>query len=155
MNKSWRTLYPDLRRMREERWTKLAKAYEKNPEGFYESWHWLQCHPIFWYFGTGRQHESTLCSNRGVYEGLELCPELVDPKTRRTEGPLESRVVEIWVEVFPASMGPGGRSGIRLHDYVCDTGAPTYEEAVIKTARLVYERHGHDRVKLDEIWDGS
>lgn len=151
----WPTLYADCQANRVQSWAKTARKYEKDPTSFYRAWYWLQGHPLFWYFGREHQHESTLCDNRGVDEGLEFRPAMVNKVTRKTEGPMKDRELEIWVEVFPTSLKPGALNTRRLHDYKCDTGAPSYEEAVVEVARLIYARHGNDRVKLDEIWDGA
>lgn len=153
--KSWLTLYTDLQKGRKEEWIRMAERYEANPENLHAAWYWLNNHPIFYYFSNEKwRHESTLCDNRGVYEGLELLPALVDKDTRQIDGPPENAEIEIWVEVFPSSL-TCGRNDIRLHDYELDTGAPTYEEALIKVAGLIYERHGHDRVRLNELWSGA
>lgn len=149
----WPTLYVDLRDSMKSQWTAVAGAYEEAPDDFYRAWRWLQHHPIFWYFSGDEPHVSRLCDHRGVYEGLEFEPNMVNRKTRRIGGPVEEQELAIWVEVFPTSFCPGARNTIRLHDIECVTGAPTYEQAVIEVAHLIYERHGHDRVKLGEIWD--
>lgn len=155
LNAWWPTLYADLKKVREKDWTRMAEEYEAEPGNLHKVWHWLNNHPIFYYFcNEKRRHESTLCDDRGIYEGLELIPVLVDKVTRQTGGPPGDAETEIWVEVFPSSLTRGSND-IRLHDYELDTGAPTYEEALVKVAGLVYERHGHDRVRLTELWDGA
>lgn len=152
---SWPTLYQDLQEARQQMWTERAVAYEANQDDFYAAWMWLHHHPIFWYFGSAHRHERALCADRGVDEGLEFRPAMVDPETRRVEDePERNTHLEIWVEVFPSSMGDDGRDG-RLHDYVCDTGGDTYEAAVIDVAKEIYERHGHDRTVLHKEWSGA
>lgn len=155
LNLTWPTLYADLQKTRKEEWIRVAERYEAAPDDLHVVWHWLNAHPIFYYFSNEKKrHESSLCSERGIHEGLELIPALVDKDTRQTGGPPENAEIEIWVEAFPASITRGSND-IRLHDYEVDTGAPTYEEALIKVAGLIYERHGHDRVRLTELWDGA
>jgi len=155
MAESWPTLYVDSWASTRRRWTETVVAYEENPQDLYRAWMWLAYHPVFWYHGhEERRHISTLAETRGVHEGLELQPAMVNKKTRRTEGPWKNREVEIWVEVFPASL-TRGKGDIRLHDTELDTGAPTYEEALIKVAGMLYERYGNDRVKLTELWEGA
>lgn len=155
LEESWPTMYADLKKEREEGWTRLAERYEANPGSVYEAWHWLNNHPIFYYYTReDRRHEKTLCDDRGVCEGLELMPMMVDKVTRKVVEPAETGELEIWVEVFPASLSRGN-GDIRLHDHKVDTGASTYEEALVKVAALIYERHGHDRVRLDGLWDGA
>lgn len=155
MAESWPTLYVDSWESTKRNWTEIVVAYEENSEDLYRVWMWLTYHPIFWYFGREeRRHVSTLAETRGVHEGLELQPAMVSKKTRRAEGPWKDREVEIWVEVFPTSLTRGSND-IRLHDIELDCGAPTYEQALIKVARLIYDRHGNDRVKLTELWEGA
>ena len=147
----WAILYQDLQRMRQEEWRKLALAYERNPGDFYTAWHWLQKHPIFWYFGK-RRHESLLATDRGIHEGLEFEPAMVHPETQCiSDVSADNTRLAVWVEVFPASLQDGGRDG-RLHDYECDTGGDTYEDAVVAVAREIYNHHGNDREHLRDIW---
>lgn len=151
---SWPTLYQDLAKTRKEIWARRARTYEEKPEDFYTAWHWLQEHPIFWYFG-GRHHEAGLQWERGVDEGLEFRPTLVNPETESIdEDKAKNTALRIWVEVFPCSMTEG-RNGIRLHDYECDTGGATYEEAVVRVAKEIYAIHGHDREALRRRWSGG
>jgi hypothetical protein len=149
---SWPTLYQDLQDMRKKEWTRLAKAYERQPDNFWYAWWWLQKHPVFWYFGPKRQHESTLCWERGVDEGLEFRPTLVDPDTRKVSKKRSRNThMEVWVEVFMTSFRGDSRD-IRLHDTECDTGGDTYEQAIVNVAREIYNKHGHDRQVLAKSW---
>jgi hypothetical protein len=151
----WSTLYQDLSKMRMQMWRNRATAYEQNPGDFYTAWHWLQNHPIFWYFGPRRKHESTLCYDRGTDEGLEFRPAKVNPNTLRISNRrTKNTLLQMWVEVFPSSMHEDGRD-LRLHDVECDTGGATYEEALLKAAEEIYRRHGNDRVVLAELWSGA
>jgi hypothetical protein len=158
VDESWPTLYQDLQKMRQKEWAKLAKAYEEEPDSFWNAWWWLQKHPIFWYFGrmlAGHppMHERNLCNDRGVDEGLEFRPAMVDPVTRRVEKPRSRNTqLEIWVEVFPTSFR---NKDVRLHDVDCDTGGDTYEQAVVNVAREIYNAHGHDRQALAGKWGGA
>lgn len=153
LDDSWPTRYADCQKSREEGWVKLAEQYEADPKNLHVVWHWLNNHPVFYYYtDKNRHHEATLSDGRGVDEGLELRPGLVDKVTRTTGGPEENTELEIWVEAFPCSL-THGTGGFRMHDVELDTGAPTYEEALIKVAALIYERHGHDRTHLEEAWD--
>lgn len=148
---SWPSLYRDLQKMRQDEWAKLSKAYEAEPDSFWRSWHWVQCHPVFWYFDHKR-HESNLQWGRGTDEGLEIRPAMVDPNTRKVEKRKGRNThLEIWAEVFPASMRQLG-GGIRLHDYECDTGGDTYEQAIVNVAAKIYEKHGNDRRVLAKEW---
>ncbi len=152
---AWPNLYEDLATGRRERWEFICRGYEQNPDDFYNAWMWVHHHPIFWYFAPRRRHESTLCWERGTDEGLEFRVVKTDPETKRIEDDEErNTLTQVWVEVFPSSLKDDGRDG-RLHDYLCDTGGDTYEEAVIEVAREIYGRHGNDRVKLTEDWSGA
>ncbi len=151
----WPTLYQDLARMRRDAWRNLCHRYEENPADFYTAWHWLQGHPIFWYFGY-RAHESNLCHERGVDEGLEFHPAKVNPNTLSvSKRSSKNTLLQIWVEVFPTSLKQGSNNSVRLHDVDCDTGAGTYEEAVIAVAKLIYAHHGNDRVMLEQKWSSA
>jgi hypothetical protein len=152
----WPTLYQDLAVMREDRWTKWCRLYEETPEDFYIAWYWVEHHPVFWYHGRHGPHESTLCSDRGVDEGLEFRPAKVNPKNLKiSKTKAKNTLLQIWVEVFPTSMSPGSLNTNRLHDTDCDTGAGTYEEAVIAVAKEIYEHHGNDRVALEQKWKSA
>lgn len=152
---NWPSLYCDLAETRVARWTNLATMYEAAPNNFYAAWWWLNCHPIFWYFGPKKRHESTLTWERGIDDGLEFRPAMVAPLTLRIEDDKSlNTLVQMWVEVFPSSLGDDGRDG-RLHDSVCDTGGDTYEAAVIEVAKEIYKHHGNDRVVLTEKWKSA
>lgn len=147
-------LYVVLQETRQERWLRLVLAYEADKDSFFDAWHWLNEHPVFYYFGE-EAHERSLVSNQGVREGLEFMPTMVNPETRTVsdDDDLNTKV-DIWVEVFPASLRIKG--GLhRFHDVSCDTGGSTYEEAVIMAAKLIYDEHGNDREALKERWDHS
>lgn len=145
----------DLRRERQEDWIRLAQAYERNPEDFHVAWWWLQKHPIFWCFASTGRSEEYLCWERGVDAGLEFRPVKVNPDSGEIdEDPSRNTRLEIWVEVFPTDLR-GDDLAPRLHDYACDTGGATYEEAVVAVAREIYRRHGNDRVALEEVWRSS
>lgn len=41
-------MYPVLQRARERSWGELVSAYEFEPEDFYNAYHWVNAHPIFY-----------------------------------------------------------------------------------------------------------
>lgn len=146
-----RELYRSVQVAREDRWRSLVLAYEEDQDDFYNAWRWLNEHPIF-YRCYREFHESGLSEDRGVLDGcIEVRPVKVNPKTEQiSEDSSKNTKLEFWVEVFPRSMDPA--VGHHLHDYECDAGGDTYEVAIVKVAKEIYDRHGNDRATLDREW---
>lgn len=144
-----KTRYADIQAMREDRWRQLVLAYEEKPGDFWVAWHWLNEHPLFYRF-TKELHEKWLLENRGVLDGcIEVTPAKVNPETlRRSEDPTKNTKLEFWVEVF--TVGSWGADTTDVHDYECDTGGDTYEQAIVKVAEKIYQHHGNDRSAMDK-----
>jgi hypothetical protein len=76
-------------------------------------------------------------------------PAKVNPETGSvSEDPTKNTKLEFWAEVFIA--GSWGADCTNVHDYLCDTGGDTYEQAIVNVAKKIYERHGNDRAALDK-----
>ena len=111
-----------------------------DPNEFYEAWWWLQNHPKFYHpeFNTP-----------GFFETLDISVQKVDPETRRIEDDKSRNTrVEIWLEAGPYHVIQGdevdlyGDGVAHSHDYDLDCGGATYEEAILKMAKLVKKHHG-------------
>ncbi len=89
---------------------------------FCTAYNWLMAHPGFGRFG--------ICIDVDVVK--------VDPTTETIEKD-ESRntATRVWLETGQWDLG-----GNSTHDPVLDTGAPTYEEAIILLADLVKAKYG-------------
>lgn len=144
-------LYRSIQIRREDRWRSLVLAYEEDPEDFLCAWTWLNEHPLFYQFHR-EFHERGLNGQRGILDGgVEVVPTKVQPRNRRhSEDPTKNTLLQFWVEVFPCSIVPD--ETIRVHDYERDTGADTYEEAIVKAAKEIYAHHGNDRAQLEKEW---
>lgn len=147
-----RELYRRVQVGREDRWRQLVLAYEEDLTDFYSAWRWLNEHPIF-YRCTREFHERGLTANRGILDGcVEVTPVKVNPvNLKRSEDPTKNTLLQFWVEVFARSLKPE-ECTISTHDYECDTGGSSYEEAIVAVAKEIYERHGNDRAALDKEW---
>jgi hypothetical protein len=149
-----RHLYRDLQQMRAEEWRRRVLAFEANPD-FYNAWHYLHHHPLFWTFGGLAEdgpyiHERYLHAEHGFPECLSICPVKVNPATGEiSPDPSLNTRLEIWYELSFTTWG-ARYSDPRVHVYEADGGAATYEEAVIKAAKWVHKRYGNDRQEFDK-----
>lgn len=140
-------------------WEETTRAYEVNPDSFYASWHYLNDHPIFWKFlaqadygGRPKNHVSFLKTEWG-FDGIDMMVVLTDETgTINKDESLNTRTA-IWLEAGKwnlfADEHEHGSSHCHWHDIELDCGGATYEEAVIKLARLVWDRYGNDRLIAD------
>lgn len=140
-------------------WEVWAEAYEADPADFYNSFHYLDNHPIYWSFeyfdGSDRplNHLSRLAHGYGFYHGVSVDVVRVNPlnETIEERHPELNTSTRVWLET--------GKRGLfysqehhtidNWHDYELDCGAPTYEGAVILLAHNVWERYGNDRRVCD------
>lgn len=139
-------LTADLAVYRARDWARALKAYEKNPTEFYVAWDFLAEHPANRH---PENHFSMWCEN------FDVMVAKVDPETHRVESrfskkgknlgsdPGRNTLTEVWVEwgpwVMPSKDDPYiSKYGMRSHDYRVDTGAETFEQAVINLAHNVW-----------------
>lgn len=135
-------------------WQEAAAAYEAEPESFYASWYYLNNHPVYWRFHPHEGHppNSTVFLEHEYGFGSDAINVMVVrvcAKCRRIheeDGPYEEKT-EIWLETGKWDMLPGRNhpGHTHWHDTELDCGGDTYEEAVVKLARLVWEKYGNDR----------
>jgi hypothetical protein len=151
-------LYRDLQGYRESDWDDTVHVFEANPRSFYNAWHYLNNHPVFWTFGEPRDgkvpevHERNLQHEHGMTfgNGLEVTVHRVDPKTNSTsEDPARNTRTEVWYELSLTHWPTHPHYPIHIHDYEGDGGAKTYEKAIVRAARKVHELYGNDRKILD------
>lgn len=156
--KTWR--YAELQADRAEEWAAYVKAYEDNPDDFYNAYRFLNNHPAFWKFyghpeapHADRFHEKMLISDRGVEHRIEVWVAKVNPDTGRTEDdPGLNTKTEVWLETGKIRWPEKHFRGydIPFHDHELDCGGDTYEQAIVNMARLVHDKYGNDRQVCDE-----
>jgi len=149
-------LYRDVQGYRESDWYETVHAFEANPGSFYNAWHYLSNHPVFWTFGEPRDgkipevHERNLSHEYGLPLGIDISVMRVDPKKHRvSKDPARNTRTEVWYELSLTHWPTHEHYPHRIHDYVGDGGAKTYEKAVVRAARKVHELYGNDRKTLD------
>ncbi len=157
-SKGW--TYASLQADRAEEWGVWVRAYEDNPDDFYNAYQYLNWHPAFWKFygdpnmsHTERFHEKFLVEDRGVEHRIETWVAKVNPATGRAEDdPALNTKTEVWLETgklrWPAKHFR--EYDIPFHDHELDCGGDTYEQAIVAMARLVHDRYGNDRQVCDE-----
>lgn len=144
--------YKDIQDSRASHWAELVERFEANPD-FYNAYHWLNHHPLFWTFhqGDGRLpvvHEKHLVNHFGMPEALDIDVVRFDPETMAVSDD-PARNTELRVTWELDAIGTLGET-IRTHVYKLDGGAPTYEEAVIRAAKKIHKKYGNDRQIFDE-----
>lgn len=118
----------DLHRNYWKDWGRVLKAYLANPTDFYRAERFMECHPANQRFKWG-------CPESWWHQNLWWCAVVVNPATGRIEKDkhLNTRV-EVWVKWGPymESIDMGS------HDPRVDTGATTFEQAIINLAHNVW-----------------
>lgn len=97
---------------------------------FYESFHYLQEHPMF----------------QGCFEScLYIAVVKLNPLTKRIDdNPDLNTEVNVWLECGEYS------SHINCHDFDLDCGGKTFEEAICELAELVKSKYGDDYIWKDK-----
>lgn len=144
---------------KQEEWKETATAYEAEPDSFYRSWHYLDGHPVYWRFypreglpannAVGLQAEYGFGSDAISVFVTRVCNEC----GMRHKEPERNTKTEIRLETGKWELFLRGdmKQHVHFHDTELDCGGDTYEEAVIKLARLVWERYGNDRCIADAL----
>jgi len=143
--------YLRLQQDRESEWYEIVERFETN-QSLYNAYRYIENHPVFWRFHEVGDwitfHERCLYHESGIREGIEFTVVRVDPATQSASlDPALNTQVQVWFE-FSLSHDWKTPDAIRLHDYKLDSGAATYEEALIKAAKRLHRRYGNDRRKL-------
>jgi hypothetical protein len=154
-------LYYDLRLYLETGWHETVRAYEANPGSFYNAWHYLNEHPVYWKlerYGAGQadldalplRHLKWLLHDYGFGSGgISMAVARVAPDGRTSGDPALNTRTEVWLETgefaWSAVSEHHVEPGTHYHNYKLDCGGGTYEEAVVKMARNVHRFYGNDR----------
>jgi hypothetical protein len=161
MGKKLSRLYYDLQLYLHQDWWKIARAYEADPDSFYNAWQYLDGHPIYWRLNADRRpkqpllHMAHLEHENGFGSGgVWMSVAKVHPKTKRhTDDPALNTRTEVWLETGEWSWVVDESRHIGLHthyhNYKLDCGGATYEEAVVKMARNVHRVYGNDRQRCE------
>lgn len=151
--------------MRQEEWVQIVRAYEQNPGDFYNSYRYVDSHPIFWTTREFRSdelppnHIIRITDDTGIMRGCDIYPVLVNPATQRIEDDdTLNTATRIWYETGPIDLLPQDHGGAgtlcaNYHDTDLDGGAGTYEEAISDIALKIWAKYGNDRVICDKLPD--
>jgi hypothetical protein len=122
----------------------------KKQKKFHKAWWFLNEHPLFMYPEEKRimgEHASPR-----FMDCLDVDFQLVDPKTRRiSDNKKKNTRLECWLECGGVEENTPGDPNtlMHCHDLKLDCGGETFEEAIIKLAKLVkkhYKNKGKDDV---------
>jgi hypothetical protein len=141
-------IYSDGWEHTKREWEETARQYETSPESVYFSWNYLNGHPMFWLFRSRRPDDDRPPNNYGLLNHGDAFPRMsIDVILTRVS---EEDGTEIRLEAGKWDLFERDHGGVTFHahyhDYELDCGAPTYEEAIVKLARLVWDRYGNDRL---------
>lgn len=156
-------LYARIHADREEEWLRIVLAYEAEPRNTHHAWWYVQLHPMFYAFedwpsslreGLALAHEKHLIQDGWKF--VEIRPHMVNPATNdiSDDATLNTRLAW-WIEAGPSlfqHMG-GADMGIAGHDTDLDSSADTYDDAIVKIARMIYAVYGNDRRQVMQRWD--
>lgn len=169
--KKWKRQFSDeeLKASFEKAWKKIVKNYHKDPKNILFAWDYLEEHPIF------QGHHSVKWGDHQMdsrfLSQLWIAYVKVNPKTRSIDrDESKNTQIEVWLESGPvyrrtdkgkkaarAHEGIWGPNGLNsndnetcanVHDYRLDCGGKTFEQAIIKHAKLVHKHYGNDRRKV-------
>lgn len=135
-----------------ERWEETVAEYEANPDGFFESYHYLDGHPAFWRFLEGvsdlpATHVVRLTDEDGLRACVDIQVVKVNPETGGIDDKEElNTATRVWFELGKHGWPPERH---QWHDWTLDDGAETYEAAIVLAARKVWENYGNDRRIVD------
>ena len=104
-------------------------------EKFYEAWHYLYEHKMF--------QDDTETSHFPVALDIEVVK--INPEMKKISDYKELNTeVEIWLECGPMEKIKilGNNKFLPSHDIELDCGASTFEEAIIKLAKLIKKHYG-------------
>lgn len=102
-------------------------------EQFYQSWWWLQE------------------NHRWSIRNLNIDVVMVDPKTKTVhpKNPSRDTLINYWLET--GQMVNSELGDVQEHDIKLDCGGDSFEEAIIKLARLVKRYYGKSSHDIKEI----
>jgi hypothetical protein len=141
-----------------EEWERIAGEYEANPDGFYESYHYLNGHPAFWHFrdyagDLPADHIDLLEHSDGLRACIDISVVKANPETACIDDDEAlNTATRVWFEFGKHGWPP---EHDQWHDWTLDDGAETYEGAIVLAARKVWENYGNDRRIVDSPEWGS
>lgn len=126
---------------KQEWWAECVTAYEEEPANFLASWRYLNNHPVYWRFHPSSSefpanHVSHLETEYGFGSNA------IDVQVAQGEDGIR---VELETGKWALHIAEGEKQHNHWHDYELDCYDPTYEEAVVRLARMVWDRYGNDR----------
>lgn len=156
--------YASIWELRQAAWTQIVRAYEQNPGDFYNSYRYVDSHPIFWTTREGftgsdlpPNHVIRINDDTGITRGCYLYPVKCNPATQHIEDNEDLNTCTMtWYEFGPIDLLPQDHGGAgtlcaTYHDYELDGGSSTYENAIIEIALKIHKKYGNDRVICDKL----
>lgn len=125
-------------------WTRTVTEYRKTPTNLYWSYWLLNNHPVFWTFSAPPVHEATLIAGDGVRTGLRYEVSLAD--MRPYGFPDVETAVRTLIHTTAWPPASGSRRSLTL-----DGVSHGFDQAIVEAARLVVDRFGFDRRRLDGV----
>lgn len=114
----------------------------KSEKHFFKSWWFLMDHKIFSYTYPGHRLKESHFSDRALHVFVTT----IDPRLKAINEKDESKntQLEFWLECGPLDKTHSKEFGqpIFTHDTDLDCGGRTFEEAIIKLAKLVRRKYG-------------
>jgi hypothetical protein len=106
---------------------------------FYDSWHWLENHPVFKVNGEIRLHLELIgIQPYSVFnQSFSIEVVRVNSETKCIEDKKDNDLIQVWVECFPQN-----EYGHSEHNYDLDSGGDNFEEAIIQLAKKVKNIYG-------------
>ncbi len=121
----------------------------KKFKDFYESWWFLNEHPMFinWEDVKDLEIDSEWCND--FLSCLYIYIPKVNPKSKRICKKDElNTLTQVWLECGGIEWDDNFNGYIKCHDIRLDCGADTFEEAIVKLANLVMKYYGDGKNKL-------
>lgn len=155
---SRRGLDRSLAGYRQDDWWRAARAFEANPNSFYNAWRYLNEHPIYWRLQDWKLPEGEIpawawqnVASTGAFVngGIWVHVGRVNPADGKIshDGALNTRT-EVWLETGEWSWpDEENKQEDHYHNFKIDCCAKTFEEAVINMAVAVHRAYGNDRRK--------
>lgn len=119
-------------------------------EEFYKSYKFLSEHPMF--IKKGKDDEESKSNWRSSFSSFQECLDIDVVKVNRLsyeidEDEYKNTLPQVWLEA-----GPKLKDGTIGHDIGLDTGADTFEEAIINLAKLVKKVYGdYTKYNIDDF----
>lgn len=143
----------------QEIWDDIVREYESNPDDFYNSWQYLDNHPMYWTFKQGPwgdderapNHYCRLTREKGIVRCVDIDVVRVNPDNETIEDDEAlNTATRVWYETGHHDLLPreDGCSS-QWHDWKMDGGAETMEAAIIELAYKVWKKYGNDRRVAD------